>query len=64
MKKLVQLPDLDVWVNPIHVVYVREYIPTKGERAVEVCYTMYGRYSTILVRNKTVEEVAAIINGN
>jgi hypothetical protein len=69
MKKLVQIPTTNVWVNPIHVVYVEQKPPFDGgddkeQQRVEVCFTMYGRYRTENVFNKTAAEVAAIINGD
>jgi hypothetical protein len=63
MKKLVNLPGTDVWVNPVHVVYVEQKPPYDEQQRVEVCFTMYGRYRTENVFNKTAAEVAAIING-
>ena len=68
MKKLVKLPDTDIWVNPLHVVYVQKKDPytnyaNQGKPRVEVCITMYGRYFTQDVFNMTAEEVAALING-
>jgi hypothetical protein len=68
MKKLAQLPGTDLWVNPIHVVYVEQKPPFERgdntwQQRVEVCFTMYGRYRTENVFNKTAAEVAAIING-
>jgi len=68
MKKLVKLPDTDLWVNPIHVVYVQQETPYEngihaGMPRVEVCITMYGRYRTESVFNTPAAEIAALING-
>lgn len=65
--KLVQLPGTDLYVNPAHVVYVEQKPPYEnyahaGQQRVEVCITMYGRYRTEDVFNKTVDEVVEIIN--
>lgn len=68
MKKLVNLPGTDVWVNPIHVVYVEQKEPYEkygnaGRARVEVCITMYGRYRTEDVYDTTAEKIVALING-
>jgi hypothetical protein len=65
--KLVQLPGTDLYVNPAHVVYVEQMPPYErnahaGQQRVEVCITMYGRYRTKDVFDKTAEEVAKLIN--
>jgi len=68
MKKLVKLPDTDLWVNPLHVVYVEQKTPYEngihaGMPRVEVCITLYGRYRTENAFNVTAAEIAALING-
>jgi len=68
--KLVKLPtENELYVNPAHVVYVEQKPPYtqgdhQGRQRVEVCTTMYLRYRTDNVFDKTASEVASIINGD
>jgi hypothetical protein len=64
MKKLVNLPGTDVWVNPIHVVYVEQKEPyEKYANADRPRVEVYGRYRAEDVYDTTAAKIAALING-